>query len=396
MVTPSLSKRVKATPVFFANLKAYQDNYPVICNEGGSRSSKSYSIVQLLIYLAITIKLRISIVSHSLPHIKRGAYRDFKTILEDWGIWNDDDFSFTDFVYRLPNGSYIELFGLEDEGKARGPSRDILFINEANLINRSLYEQLAMRTTGTIFLDWNPADFVSWCYDVADHPKNKRIHSTYLHNINNLSANQIAQIESYKDLPDDFWWKVYGLGQRGASKETIYTAWKKCEVIPEQGEVFYGLDFGFTNPCAMVKVTHYEGANYVEELLYETGITDLIPHLQRLVPKRATIYADSAEPKSIELIYRAGFNIKPSDKDVWAGIMNVKSMPLYVSSSSKHLQAELMSYKWKKDKNDNVLEEPVKENDHLCDAMRYAIFTRFGQPRKFVGVIKTRAEMGIK
>lgn len=388
---------IKTTPVFQRNAWAYQSDAQIICNEGGSRSGKTYSIIQLLIGIAVNEKnKRISIVSHSLPHIKRGALRDFKVIMDSMNRWNDDNWSATNFIYTFSNGSYIELFGLEDESKARGPGRDILFVNEANLISRTLFDQLAMRTTGKIFADWNPADFNSWTYEMADGEGAINIHSTYLDNIYNLSPLQIKYIESYKSLPDDFMWKVYGLGQRGASKETIYTAWKRCEVMPENGEVFYGLDFGFTNPCAMVKVTHYEGANYVEELLYETGITDLVPYLQRLVPKRATIYADSAEPKSIELIYRAGFNIKPSDKDVWAGIMNVKSMPLYIGGDSRNLQAELMSYKWKKDKNDNVLEEPVKENDHLCDAMRYAIFTRFGQPRKFVGVIKTRAEMEMK
>ena len=171
--------KINATPVFFANKKAYEGSYPVICNEGGTRSSKSYSIVQLLIEIAFNNpKTRISIVSHSLPHIKRGVYRDFKSIMETWGIWNDNDFSFSDFIYTFPNGSYIELFGLEDESKARGPARDILFINEANLIKRTLYDQLLMRTTGKVFLDWNPADFVNWVYEIADNPENKRIHST--------------------------------------------------------------------------------------------------------------------------------------------------------------------------------------------------------------------------
>ena len=283
--TNRLKIEFEPTPVYYANKKAYKEGWPVICNEGGSRSSKSYSICQLLITIAATQKgKRISIVSHSLPHIKRGAYRDFKDIMEKWHLWNDECFSYTDFVYTFPNESYIELFGLEDEGKARGPGRDILFINEANLIKKSLYDQLAMRTTSTIFLDWNPADFTSWVYDVADSPKNKRIHSTYKNNISNLSANQIAAIEAYKDLPDDFMWKVYGLGERGAAKEIIYTAWKTYEEEPEGGDTFYGLDFGFTNPCALVKIKHYDGANYIQELLYESGLTlsDLVSRLINL------------------------------------------------------------------------------------------------------------------
>jgi len=369
--------KIKATPVFYANKKAYEDGYPVICNEGGSRSSKSYSVVQLLIHIALSNpNTRISMVSHSLPHIKRGVYRDFKNILEQLNIWDEKDFRYTDFIYTFKNGSYIELFGLEDPDKAKGPARDILFVNEANLISKALFDQLLIRTTGQSFLDWNPADFISWVYEVADNPKNKRIHSTYLNNISNLSESQVRNIEQYKDLPDDFMWKVYGLGERGKAKEIIYTQWKQYDEVAE-GDVFYGLDFGYVHPAALVKVTHYEGQNYFEEIVYQSGLTlsDLSRIIKEKLPERATIYADAAEPKSIEELYRQGFNIKPAVKDVWAGIVKMKSYPINLHYNSKNLRREFMSYKWKKDKNDNVIEEPVKANDDLMDACRYAVFT---------------------
>jgi len=380
--------KIKATPVFYANKKAYEEGYPVICNEGGSRSSKSYSIVQLLITIALSKpKTRISLVSHSLPHVKRGIYRDFKGIMEQWNIWDENDFKYTDFIYTFKNGSYIELFGLEDPDKAKGPARDILFINEANLISKALYDQLIIRTTGQVFLDWNPADFVSWVYDIADDPLNKRIHSTYLNNISNLSDTQIKNIEQYKDLPDDFMWKVYGLGERGAAKELIYTQWKQYSETPN-GDTFYGLDFGYVHPAALIKVTHYEGQNYFEEIIYQSGLTlsDLSRLIKEKVPERSTIYADAAEPKSIEELYRQGFNIKPAQKDVWAGIMQMKSFPINIHHSSQNLKREIQSYKWKKDKNDNVIEEPVKANDDALDAARYAIFTHLSKPKFQVSV----------
>jgi phage terminase large subunit len=383
------SKQVKATPVFYANLEAYHGKWPIICNEGGSRSSKSYSIVQLLITIACKHpQQRISIVSHSLPHIKRGAYRDFKTIMEDWGMWDDSAFSFTDFIYRFKNGSYIELFGLEDEGKARGPGRDILFINEANLIRKTLFDQLAMRTTGKIFLDWNPADFVSWVYEVSDNPNNKRIHSTYLHNLGNLSQMQIDIIEGYKNLPDDFMWKVYGLGERGAAKEIIYTQWQITDELPEGGDIFYGLDFGYVHPLALVKICHYQGANYVKQLLYKTGLTpsEISKEVKDHISDRKPVYCDAAEPKSIEELYRSGINAQAANKEVWAGILKVKSYPLFVHKDSKDIIRELQSYKWRKDKNDNVIDEPVKENDDGLDAMRYAIFTHLHKPAFKVAV----------
>jgi phage terminase large subunit len=380
--------KIKATPVFYANKKAYEDGYPIICNEGGSRSSKSYSVVQLLIHIAINNpNTRISMVSHSLPHIKRGVYRDFKGIMEQWNIWDEKDFRYTDFIYTFKNGSYIELFGLEDPDKAKGPARDILFVNEANLISKALFDQLLIRTTGQVFLDWNPADFVSWVYEVADNPNNKRIHSTYLNNISNLSESQVKNIEQYKDLPDDFMWKVYGLGERGAAKELIYTQWKQYDQAPD-GDVFYGLDFGYVHPAALVKVTHHEGQNYFEEIIYQSGLTlsDLSRLIKEKVPDRATIYADAAEPKSIEELYRQGFNIKPAVKDVWAGIMKMKSYPINLHYNSQNLKREFQSYKWKKDKNDNVIEEPVKANDDAIDACRYAVYTHFNKPKFEVSV----------
>ena len=380
--------KIKATPVFYANKKAYEEGYPVICNEGGSRSSKSYSVVQLLIHIALSNpNTRISMVSHSLPHIKRGVYRDFKNILEQWNIWDEKDFRYTDFIYTFKNGSYIELFGLEDPDKAKGPARDILFVNEANLISKALFDQLLIRTTGQSFLDWNPADFISWVYEVADNPKNKRIHSTYLNNISNLSESQVRNIEQYKDLPDDFMWKVYGLGERGSAKEIIYTQWKQYDEAPD-GDVFYGFDFGYVHPAALVNVTHHEGQNYFEEIVYQSGLTlsDLSRVIKEKLPERATIYADAAEPKSIEELYRQGFNIKPAVKDVWAGIVKMKSYPINLHYNSKNLRREFMSYKWKKDKNDNVIEEPVKANDDLMDACRYAVFTHLTKMKFEVSV----------
>lgn len=338
-------------------------------------------------------KLRISIVSHSLPHIKRGAFRDFQEIMLMFGLWDDKCFSYTEFVYYYPNGSYIELFGLEDEGKARGPSRDILFINEANLIKKPLYNQLAMRTTQQILLDLNPADFDSWCYDVADDPANKKIHSTYLDNcywdgtqfVSNLSDFQRRAIEAYRDA-DPYMWEVFGLGLRGKSTETIYTHWRVCEKLPLRGELFCGQDFGYVVPAATVRCEYYEGAIYVEEMLYETKLTNpqLIGRYHEMeMSKSIEIYCDAAEPKTIEEIANYGYNVHPADKDVWAGIQKVKSMPLYITENSVNLLKEIKNYKWKLDKDGNVKpeEEPVKKDDHLMDALRYAIFTKFSGPQ---------------
>lgn len=353
-----------------------------IVNEGGSRSGKTYGTIQMLIYYAVNYpKTRITITSHSLPHLKKGAMRDFIEIMNEWGWYSETEHNKTDGVYNFDNGSYIEFYGLEDADKARGSSRDILFINEANLLSKALFDQLDMRTTYKVIYDLNPADFDVWCYQIADGDNAVKIHSTYKDNIF-LSEVQKRVIESYKDA-DEMMWRVYGLGLRGTSREQIYTHWKLVDSIPE-GEVVYGLDFGFNVPTALVRVTLYENSVYVKEILYKTGLTtiDLINVLKDSIDNRhSEIYADSAEPKTIEEIYRQGYNIRPSDKDVTEGIRKVKSFPLYIHKDSVNLINEIKKYKWKVDKNEKVLDEPTKENDHLLDAMRYAIMTKTKQPK---------------
>ena len=217
---------IEYTNVFERNLQAYQERkYRVIANQGSTRSGKTYSISQLLaLYIPHKEKVTISVVSPSLPHLKRGARRDILKILEDAGIYTDEQFNKTDNVYHYPNGSYIEFFGAEDSGKVRGPGRDILYINEANLLPYNIYQQLALRTKKTIFLDFNPVDEMSWVYDVADKEGNILIHSTYKNN-SFLPKEQIEEIESLKDADENLW-KVFGLGERGKSQEIIYTHWK--------------------------------------------------------------------------------------------------------------------------------------------------------------------------
>lgn len=376
---------IEYTNVFERNLQAYQERkYRVIANQGSTRSGKTYSISQLLaLYIPHKEKVTISVVSPSLPHLKRGARRDILKILEDAGIYTDEQFNKTDNVYHYPNGSYIEFFGAEDSGKVRGPGRDILYINEANLLPYNIYQQLALRTKKTIFLDFNPVDEMSWVYDVADKEGNILIHSTYKNNPF-LPKEQVEEIESLKDADENLW-KVFGLGERGKSQEIIYTHWRTGQ-FPDGCEVCYGLDFGYSVPTALVKVGFKENQTYVQEMLYETKLTttDLIEKLKVLNIQRADeIFCDNAEPKTIEELVRAGFNAKPAEKDVYAGIQKVKSQPLNITPDSSNLIKEIKSYKWKVDKDGKVHpdESPVKIWDHLCDAMRYAVFTKLNRPK---------------
>jgi len=375
---------VEYTDVFEKNLDALESgNFRVIANQGSTRSGKTYSICQLLaLYIPFNAKKSISIVSPSLPHLKRGARRDFLEIMESAGIYSDDNFNKTDNIYHYPNGSYVEFFGAEEPGKVRGPGRDILYINEANLLSFPIYTQLALRTK-EIILDFNPVDEMSWVYEVADKPGNILIHSTYKDNPF-LPKEQVDEIEGLQ-LADENLWKVFGLGLRGSSSEIIYTHWKTGE-FPSNCEVVYGVDFGYNVPSSVIKIGFKDGCLYVEEMLYETKLTtgDLIERIKALgIARSDELFCDNAEPKTIEEMTRAGFNAKPAEKDVYAGIQKVKSMPLFVSPGSSNLLKEIKSYKWKLDKDGKIHpdEVPVKFMDHAMDAMRYGIYTKLNRPQ---------------
>ena len=375
---------IQYTPVFEANKAAYNSGlYRFIGNEGSSRSSKSTSLAQLMNVVALQKKKEISVVSPSLPHLKRGAMKDVLWAAKEMGIYTEKNHNKTDNILRFPStGSYIEFFGTEETDKLQGPGRDILWLNEMPLIKQQSYIQLALRTKDVIFGDWNPADEFSYVYKLADDPKNKKIHSTYLNNLNFLTPAQIAEIEGLKDVDENLW-KVFGLGMRGTSTETIYTHWKECDHFPQCDQVVYGLDFGFNHPNVLVKIGMRDDVLYWEEVIYETKLTtDDLAYLIKLQGLDGTceIYADSARPDTIEELNRAGLWVQSAEKSVWDGIQFVKGKKLYITKNSINLLKEIKSYKWMVDKNGIVTEKPVKFKDDGMDAGRYGSFTKFSQP----------------
>lgn len=361
-----------------------------VSNQGSSRSSKTYSIMQLLTLIGQKKEATsISVVSPSLPHLKRGAMRDFHTIMGDGpngqGIYDVKKHNKTDQIYQFSKNSYIEFFGAENEGKVRGPGREILFINEANLISFELFTQLALRTTGTIFIDFNPADLYSWVYGIENRPNAAFIHSNYRNNLGNLPKEQVAEIEFLKEADSNLW-KVYGLGLKGSSSETIYTHWQHIDSFPlDCDTVHYGLDFGFNNATALVRVGVKNDRVYVQELMYHTGLTnaDIAHYIKSelgFTYKTGVIYADTARPEAIQELRLAGLNVQEAKKDVYDGILSVKARPLYIVRGSVNLEKEIKTYKWLKDKQTGkTLDEPVKFMDHAMDAMRYAIFSTYNK-----------------
>jgi len=361
---------VQAGPLFRKNLNAFNTDKRFIVNQGGTRSSKTYSILQVLIVIALKVRLSVSAVSISFPHLRRGAIRDFKEIMEAMGLYDPEAHTITDQTYHFKNGSYIEFFSADDSGKVRGPGRDILFINEANLFNEETFRQLNVRTKRKVFLDYNPADAIHWIYDtILPRQDTIFIQSTYKDNPF-LPAEQVAQIESYQSADPEFW-RVYGMGERGAGQAAIFSHFDYYDYVDY--DYNFGLDFGFNHPNALVKCHYDDGRLYFEQCLYRSHVTtpELIDLIKPIVTSKY-VYCDTARPEIITELRRAGINAYEATKNVKEGIDWMRSNRLYIQRNSIDLQKEMRQYKWKTKPNGEVLDEPVKIFDDLCDASRYA------------------------
>jgi phage terminase large subunit len=313
--------------------------------------------------------------------------RDWRTIMENSGLYDPNSHIRTEQIYNYPNGSYIEFFSSDNNLKVRGPGRDILFFNEANLTDFDTFTQLMLRTRRAIFIDFNPADEFHWIYDnIITRPDCYFIKSTYLDNPF-LPHEQVKEIENLKNVDENFW-RIYGEGERGHSEGVIYTHWQAYSGTKD-GRVAYGLDFGYNNPTALVKVTELDQDLYAEEKIYQSHLTnsDLIPLIKQHVKPHESVFCDTAEPNRIEELKRAGIKALPANKDVKLGIDFVKSRKLYINSQSVNMMKEVKSYKFMDPgkKKGNEPEVPLKLNDHAMDALRYASIS-FSKPKTGLNV----------
>lgn len=348
-----MNYELKFTSVFDRNIKAYNSGVKLIINQGGTRSSKTWSILQMLYLIALYSKkkLIISIVSHALPHLKLGAIRDFDQILIDSGRNPDSIKNKTDNYYTI-NKSIIEFFGTDSIDKVHGPTRDILFVNEANYIKYEVYDQLAIRTKDCKIIDFNPSQSF-WCHeDVMPLYDHLLIKSTYKDN-EHLTVEQIKQIEAKKGV-EKFanWWRVYGEGEIGNLEGVIYPDWSYGE-FDASLPFGYGLDFGFyPDPDALVKVAIDKRRKliYLDECLYENnnGTEALRKSLTQCLLKNSLIIADSAEARLISDL-SSSFNIRKVVKkpgSVVEGIRTMQDYKFIVTERSSNLVKELKNYIW--------------------------------------------------
>lgn len=379
------------TPVYWRLYDAWSRHPRYISMPGGTRSGKTYCILQML-HLLIPEKDKpgdvTSVVSETLPHLKRGAIRDFERILGH-SLADDPAWNASDCIYTYPNGARLEFFSADSPAKVLGPARKRLFLNECNHIPFETARQLFVRTTGIIIMDYNPAE-VFWAIEEIEPRDNCiTIHSTYKDNTF-LTDEQIAEIESNKK--DANWWKVYGLGELGSLEGVIYS-FDQIDVMPErEGKLVEvcGIDFGFTDPTCIVRCLADKGRKvaYIEQLAYRShlGNSDIAAVLRGSGLQRSTrIWCDAAEPKSIAEIARdTGLQVRACDKSAPVKsdrrkfqIQWMQGWTLNITKASVDLIKDMRNYCWEKDSDGRLTNTPIHEFSHGPDALRYALFSEF-------------------
>ena len=364
---------IKSTVIFEKNYAALNDQgIRFVINEGGSRSSKTYSLCQLVIIYCLQNNNKVvSIIRKTFPALRATVLRDFIEILEELNIYSVEDHNKSEHIYTFPNGSIVEFFSVDDEQKIRGRKRDIAWCNEANELYFDDFTQLNMRTESKLIFDYNPSESTSWLYELPME-ESILIKSTYKDNPF-LPQSIRAQIEDLKRT-DEALYQIYALGEKAISKSNIYSNWS---FIPHRPARFvnyvYGLDFGYNHPTALMRVYWCDNDIYIEPVIYESYLTTpmLIDKMQSFnVEKTVTIVADYARPEIIAELNNAGYDVQNANKVVKKGIDNIKTFGVFCQDD-KALKKEYENYKWKK-VGDMITDEPVKMFDDAMDAIRYA------------------------
>jgi len=317
-----------------------------------------------------------------MPHLKRGAIRDFKNIMQEQGYWKDSCWNASDSIYEFETGSRIEFFSADNGDKLRGARRDRLFLNEANNIARDAFDQLEVRTKEFVFLDWNPTNEFWFYTDIKDVREDVEfITLTYKDN-EALDARVVEAIEMRRNNKQ--WWLVYGLGQLGEVEGKIYKDWKIVDEIPHEARLErYGLDFGYSNdPTSIVAIYRYDGGYILDEVCYRKGLSNKqIADTINNQPATALVVADSAEPKSIDEIRLYGVNITGAAKgqgSIAHGIQYVQDQRISVTKRSLNIIKEYRNYLWKTDREGKIINVPESGFDHSLDAIRYGLASMQG------------------
>lgn len=383
--------KIQTTRIFRDIEQAVAQGYTTISLQGSARSSKTYNVlIWLIVYCLNHPNTRLSIVRATLPAIKGSVLVDFKEILQRMGIYNERSLNKSELIYTFANGSWAEFFSTDSEQKLRGRKRDILFVNEANELGFIEWQQLKMRTTRLSIIDYNPSfSDEHWiCETVNQDPRTFHSVTTYLDNPF-LEQTVIDEIESLREKNQSLW-QVYGLGQQAVIEGLVFKHFGICETIPPHiRHRFIGMDFGFTNdPTAICEVALDGDALYIDEIAYRTQMlsSDIITTLRETAPKMR-IVSESADPRLIQEIYRAGIDIHPVKKfpgSIEAGLAKMQEYRIIITKRSTNVAKELRNYTYRQDKDGRWLNVAIDCYNHAIDAVRYVVMEQFmaGQRRK--------------
>ena len=358
--------------------------------QGGTSAGKTFGILPILIDKAAKKGgLEISVVAESIPHLRRGALRDFIKCMKWTNRFVDERYNKSLLKYEFANGSFIEFFSADDSSKLRGARRDILYVNECNNVNFEAYNELSIRTKHEVYLDFNPANEF-WVEEIKEDKEADFIILTYKDN-EALDKGIVDQIEKNRLKAETStywrnWWKVYGLGELGMLEGVVFSNWKQLDTIPKEARlVGIGLDFGYTNdPTSCIEIYKHNEKRILNEIVYQTGM--LNSDIANKLPKDVPVYADSAEPKSIADIQRYGITIKGVTKgrdSINYGIDVMQRENYLVTSNSTNLIKELRSYCWDTDKTGKRLNKPIDNYNHAIDAVRYHEMETLGMNKNY-------------
>lgn len=379
---------------------------------GGTSSSKTISILVWLIdYSQVQNNKKVDVVSETYPHLDAGAIQDFKDIMQSHGYWVEARWHDTKHIYTFETGTRIRFFSVDTMGKAHGPRRDVLFINEANNMAYNIVDQLITRTRETVWMDWNPSvEF--WFYtemlvhrDDIDFMGDGGEFAPLTYKDNEALLDEpgqitIKEIEGHKH--NKIWWQVYGEGHLGDVEGKIYTGWRKLSKIPHEAKFMrFWVDFGYSNdPCSIGAVYKWKNAFILDELKYQRKMSDEQTATVITNHEEGTnglAICDSQEPKSIDALIEYGVNaigaVKGPDSREW-GIKTVQDQRIYITTRSLKTIKEYRSYQWMRDKNGKQLTKPEDGFDHSMDGIRYAITSIIKPVKKSTKVTRTKRFIG--
>lgn len=369
--------KIKTTIVFQHLQQALEDDKRIVVAQGGSRSGKTYNTLIWWIQKLLQEKNKtLSLVRKTLPSLKGSILKDLIEVLELFEIFDPKNFHKQDGYYELPNGCIINWFSLDEPQKVRGSKRNYLYVNEANELTLEDWRQLLMRTESFITLDLNPSELTCWVYDLETRDDCYYYKTTWRDNPF-LPQSLIDEIERLKDT-DENYYRIFGLGERGIPTTLVFNKWNEVDEIPKTAKLLgRGMDFGFNDPTTLIEVYQNNDELYFDEKLYVKTMTmgDIIYKLNELNFERTdNIWCDSAVPQNIEELRRARYNAKPVDKkSILHGIDLMKRNRLHITKRSKNILKEFNSYKWKVDKDGELLDTPQDNNNHAIDAIRYVL-----------------------